>query len=113
MGKSLNELSIELKEFLIGIQMDMRDSRAFRPERYNNLKFSMDVARDRTPQLRITMGISMAQYDLITGAKLMGSLGVDERYVVRWLGKKDTMPNLMACWNARVKNRGKITELKE
>ena len=112
MAKSLNELSNELKEFMIRIQSDVRDKQnAFRPERYNNLKIDMNVARDITPQVRISMGMSEVSYDLRTGDKTGGSLGVNERYVQRWLEKSGTMETLMACWDVRVKNRGKITEV--
>lgn len=70
MAKSLNELSNELKEFMIRIQSDVRDKQnAFRPERYNNLKIDMNVARDITPQVRISMGMSEVSYDLRTGIK--------------------------------------------
>lgn len=110
-AKTLNEMAGDLKAMIVDILSDVRDKRVFRPERYNNLKFEMNVARDRTPTLHVTMGISYAKYDILTGEKLDGSLGMDERYIQRWFGKRDTIANLMQCWNARVKNRGKITEV--
>ena len=111
MGKTLHELACDLKAYIINLQSDVRDKQIFRPERYNNLKLEMNVARDITAQVRISMGMSEARYDLKTGEKVYGSLGIDEKYIQRWLAKGENMLHLMECWNARVKNRGKITDV--
>lgn len=40
-----------------------------------------------------------------------GSLGPDEKFIQRWLGKTGIMESLQACWKLRVDNRGKITDV--
>ena len=40
-----------------------------------------------------------------------GSLGPDEKFIQRWLGKTSIMESLQACWKLRVDNRGKITDV--
>ena len=43
MPKTLNELANELKEYLLNAQADAHNKASLRPERYNNLKLSMDL----------------------------------------------------------------------
>lgn len=40
-------------------------------------------------------------------------LGPDERYVLRWLEKPNTIPALMECWREREKRRGKATGVED
>ncbi len=104
MPKSLNELSADLRDLIISIHSDVRDKHTFRPEKYHNLKITMDVGNDNFPQIKVSMGISEATFDIQTGQKLYGSLGLEEKHIQRWFMKSETIPNLMACWNERVKN---------
>ncbi len=114
MGKTLSELGNELKAFLVEIQSDSHNKQNFRPERYNNLKLSMDIAKDPdNPYVDISISMSLAQYSLRTGEKLSGGLGPDERFVLRWLSKTNTLPALMDCWRLREKYRGKAVGVDE
>lgn len=113
MGKTLSELAGELKAFLIELQSDARNKHNFRPERYNNLKFSMDVAKSSTPYVEISISMSEAEFSLRGGEKQNGGLGPDERYVLRWLEKPNTLPALMECWREREKRRGKATDVED
>lgn len=110
MSKTLKELSDELKAYLIEIQSDAHNKGNFRPERYNNLKLSMNIASNRSPHVIVTLAMSSAEYDLKTGEKTNGGLGPDERLVLRWLGKQNSLPNLMECWKNVEKNRGRIDD---
>lgn len=113
MAKTLSELAGELKAFLIEMQSDARNKNNFRPERYNNLKFAMDVSKDPNPYVVISISMSEAEYSLKTGDKQNGGLGPDERYVLRWLEKPNTIPALMECWHEREKRRGKATGVED
>ncbi len=110
MAKTLYELANELKELIRNALAGSKDG-SYRPEKYNNLKLTMDVAGDIFPQVKISIGISEANYDIKTGEKLTGSLAMEERYVQRWFSKADVLKELQACWQLRVQNRGKITDV--
>ena len=108
--KTLKELADELRELMIELQSDARNKANFRPERYNNLKLSMDMANNRQPHVVVSLSMSSAEFDLKTQEKNIGGLGPDEKYVVRWLEKPNTIPALFACWKNVVKNRGRAVE---
>lgn len=113
MGKSLNELAGDLKSYILEINSNMRGNAAFRPERYNNLKLSMDVAKEKIPHVTISLGMSEVTYNINSLDKMNGSLGADERYIQRWFNKTGVIENLKSGWDKRVKNRGKITEVED
>lgn len=112
MAKSLNELGQELKALIISLNSSNGSGNA-QPEKVNNLKLSMDVAKDPTPHVKISIGISEAVYDINTLEKMDGSLAQNERYIQRWFNKSSVGENLKACWKKRVDNRGKITEVED
>ena len=111
MAKSLKELSDDLKAIIIDLQSDAHNKSNLRPERYNNLKLSMDPAKDRTPHVIINITMSEAQFNVTSGEKMNGSLGPDERYVIRWFNKSGTLQALQETWKSvsdnEVKNRSK------
>ena len=98
MAKTLNELAGELKETIIDAQSDAHNRGNIKMARYNNLKLSMDPQGSSGPQVVITLAMSEATFNLRTGEKINGSLGPDERYVLKWLGKTNTLPALNECW---------------
>lgn len=110
MAKTLNELASDLKVYLIEIQSDAHNKGNLRPERYNNLTLKMNIAANPTPHVQLFIGMSFAEFELKTGDKIDGSLGPDERYVVRWLEKPNTLPELRGCWSRLEKNRGRIND---
>lgn len=110
MGKTLNELAGELKEYVIDLQSDAHNRGNIRKERYNNLKLIMDIAANPTPHVIISISMSEAEFDLKSGEKTNGGLGPDERYVLRWLGKPNTLFDLRACWTEIESRRGSIKE---
>lgn len=110
MAKTLKELADELRSYIIELQSDAHNKGNFRPERYNNLKFVMDMAYNKNPHVVISLTMSSAEFELKTGEKINGGLGPDERYVLRWLDKPNTLPALRNCWKNVEKNRGRIDD---
>lgn len=98
MAKTLNELASELKEAILDAQSDAHNKGNIKIARYNNLKLTMDSGGTSSPQVVISLAMSEATFDLKTGEKINGSLGPDERYVLKWLGKTNTLPALNECW---------------
>ncbi len=110
MSKTLKELGDELKEMMIELQMDAHNKTNFRPERYNNLTLQMNLAYNPEPHVIVKMSMSSAEFDLKTFEKLNGGLGQDDKYIIRWFNKPNTIDALMACWRNAEKNRGRITD---
>lgn len=110
MAKTLNELALDLKTYIIEIQSDAHNKGNLRPERYNNLKFQMNIAANRNPHVLVFIGMSSAEFDLRTGDKTAGGLGPDEKYVMRWIDKPTSLPALRECWKRVEKNRGKASD---
>lgn len=110
MAKTLNELASELKEYIINSQSDAHNKGSLRPERYNNLTLKMNIAQNPTPHVVITIAMSEAEFNIRNGEKVSGSMGPDERYVLRWMEKPNTLPNLNTCWSNAEKNRGRIAD---
>lgn len=98
--KNLKELADDLKNLIIELQSDAHNKENVRPERYNNLKLTMDPQHNRSPHVIVTTAMSSAEYDLYTAEKLGGSLGPDEKFVIRWLGKSNTLEALRECWKS-------------
>lgn len=113
MAKTLNELAGELKSCIIELQSDAHNRGNMRKERYNNLKLIMDAASNPKPHVVISLAMSEAEFDLHSGEKLNGGLGPDERYVIRWFGKSNTLSDLRACWLDAEKNKDKKDKPKE
>jgi len=107
LGKTLNEMTTDLKAYIKELNSDATNSRSFHPEKYNNMKFTMDPEKDSKPHIIITITISEAKYNLNTLEKINGSLGPDEKYVQRWLGKSGTVDTLKECWKTAVTGKDK------
>ena len=98
MAKTLNELAGELKDAIIDAQSDAHNKKNMNAGRYNNLKLKMDPQASANPEVVINLAMSEATFNLKYGEKVNGSLGPDERYVLKWLGKTNTLPALNECW---------------
>ena len=110
MAKTLNELAGELKTLIIELQSDAHNQGSIRVERYNNLKLIMEPAKNSSPHVIVDLAMADAEFDIRTGQKLNGGLGPDERYVLRWFNKANTLSQLQEALNNAVKNRGKAKE---
>lgn len=106
MVKSLNEMAENLKEFIVDNDLP-KDSGAFGWQRFNNLKLTMDVS-ESTPHVKINIAISEAKFNILTGEKMEGSLGPEEKFTARWLGKPLVMPTLNEIWKIKKLNRTKM-----
>ncbi len=107
MGRNLKELADDLKDYVIDQQSDAHNKGNLKKERYNNLKLTMDIARNRSPHVLISIGMSEAEFDVKTGEKNNGGLGPDEKYVFRWFNKADTLPDLNECWKEIARENGR------
>lgn len=107
MGRNLKELTDSLKDYVIDQQSDAHNKGNLRKERYNNLKLSMDIAKNSSPHVVVNIGMSEAEFNIRTGDKNTGGLGPDEKYVFRWMGRADTLPDLNACWNEMARENGR------
>ena len=58
MGRNLKELTDDLKDYVIAQQSDAHNKTNLKKERYNNLKLSMDIAKNSSPHIIINIGIS-------------------------------------------------------
>ena len=83
MPKTLNELAGDLKQLIIDLQSDAHNNGNIRMERYNNLKLLMFPQKNRTPHVIVDLSMSAAEFDIQSGQKINGSLGPDERYVLK------------------------------
>ena len=106
MPKTLNELAGELKTLIVELQSDAHNKTNVNAQRYNNLKLSMDIAKEATPHVVVNIAMSEAIFNINTAEKMSGGLGPDERYVLRWFSKGSTLEALKECWTSREKSRG-------
>ena len=100
-----------LKEYLSEEQSDRYNSVNANFYKYNNLKFFMDPKRNTRPHFIIRIGISEAVYDMGTGEKLSGGLGVDERLIKRWLERNLHRMDLGIIW--KQENKAVPVNMKE
>ncbi|MBQ8168511.1 hypothetical protein IJZ97_03750 [bacterium] len=108
MAKTLNELSRELRDFIFELQGDAHNITGFKKYRYNNLKIEvLDPRLTPFPQVRITIGMSEATFNILNTEKISGGLGPDERYVIRWFGRGTNLGELKEAWKRAEKQIGK------
>ena len=98
MAKTLNELTIELRDFILDTLNDPRSKVKVKRYEFNALEVSMDPARERVPHIIVSMGISEDLFNIDTGNKISGSMGPIERYVLKWLEKGLTLQKLRETW---------------
>lgn len=108
MAKTLSELSRELRDFITELQSDAHNVTGFKKYRYNNLKIEvLDPRTTPFPQVRITIGMSEAVFNMATLEKMTGGLGPDERYVLRWFTRGSNLNELKEAWRRAEKQIGK------
>ncbi len=98
MAKSFNELGQNLKEYIIDGHSNYKGLKNVAMERYNNLKLSMEPEIYQTFHLVIRIGISEAVMILPEACVFTGTLGMDERYVQRWLQNAFIQQELNSHW---------------
>ena len=95
---SFRELEGNLKSFLIDVQSDAHNVKTLASSRYNNIKISMNPAKNPQRHVCIKMGISEATFDLNSFEKIGGGLGFEERFVHRWFERSGVKSKLEECW---------------
>ena len=97
-----------MKEFIIELQSDAHNVTGFKKYRYNNLKIEvLDPRTTQFPQVRVTIGMSEAVFNIATIEKISGGLGPDERYVIRWFMRNTNMMEIKEAWRRAEKQIGK------
>lgn len=110
MAKTLNELSREMKEYILELQSDAHNIGGTKKYRYNNLKIEvLDPRTTKIPQVRISIGMSEAIFNITNVEKISGGLGPDERYVMRWFMREGNLRELNDAWKRAEKRIGKAT----
>ncbi len=102
-------LEESLKDFLANEQKDAHNSASSNAYKYNNLKITMNPERFSSAHFIVTLGISECVFSLDGGKKISGGLGVDERYVHRWLERANILENLTQKWKALTANSNDTT----
>lgn len=98
MTKSFNELAGELKDFIVDEHSNYRGIKNISLQRYNNLRVGMNVNAHALPHVVVKIGISEGVYLLPHGTKIIGGLGMDERFVLKWLCKSNVISELDSKW---------------
>lgn len=100
MAKSLNELTNELKEFMLDCAKDPRHPQKVKYNIYNALEIKIDKSKESSPHIIVSQGLSEAIFSIKTGKKIKGGLGADEKYVLKWLARGLVIQKLNDTWNA-------------
>lgn len=98
MGKTFNELAQDLRDYIVDKHSNYRGLKHMSLQRYNNLTVSMNSKRYGQPHVIIRVGISEAAFSFPYVNKIDGGLGMDERFVMQWIGMDTTIASLDAQW---------------
>ena len=99
MVRTLNELTTNLKDLICDMQSDAHNASGFDRHRYHNLKIEIPPPGTvKFPQFKIRIGISEVVFNMDTLEKIKGSLGRDEKYVIRWLKSSAVLSDLRTLW---------------
>ena len=98
MGKTFNELAQDLRDYIVDKHSNYRGLKHMSLQRHNNLTVSMNSKRYGQPHVIIRVGISEAAFSFPYVNKIDGGLGMDERFVMQWIGMDTTIVSLDAQW---------------
>ena len=98
MGKTFNELAQDLRDYIVDKHSNYKGLKHMSLQRYNNLTVSMNSKRYGQPHVIIRVGISEAAFSFPYVNKIDGGLGMDERFVMQWIGMDTTIVSLDAQW---------------
>lgn len=102
MSKTFNEMARLLKDLIKDMNNDAHNAKSFKEERYNNMKISMDPSKESSPHVTIQIGMSEGTYNITTQQRMSGSLGPDEKYIMRWMNRTGVMDSLKDLWRDAV-----------
>ena len=100
MARTLNELTQELKEFIMDYLNGPRARTRVKHSVYNGLEIKMDSSKEKAPHIIVSNGMSEAVFSIKTGKKITGSLGPDENIVLKWLARMSTIQKLSETWKS-------------
>lgn len=98
MAKSFNDLALDLKDYIVDKHANYRGLKHMSLQRYNNLALSMNSRRFGNPHVIVKVGISEAVFSIPYVNKIDGGLGMDERYVMQWIGTDVVLQTLNEHW---------------
>lgn len=98
MAKTLNEITIELRDFILESLNDPRSKVRVKRYEFNALDVNMEPDRESAPHIIVSMGMSQAIFSIETGKKMAGGMGPVERYILKWLEKGLTLQKLRETW---------------
>lgn len=94
-----------LKSFIIQEQSDAHNRGSVNNAKYNNIKITMNPAKNPTPHVIIRISISEAMYNLNGFTKINGGLGYEERFVIKWFGRYGIKEKLNDLWGSAEQNK--------
>ena len=100
MSKTFNEIGEDLKTYLLDAHSNYKGLKNVSTERYNNLKVYMQGEVYQTFHTIVRIGISEAVFILPEGLIYSGSLGMDEKFVSRWLQRDTIQQELNSHWKS-------------
>ena len=98
MAKTFNELALDLKDYIIDKHSNYRGMKHMSMQRYNNLTVSMNSRRYGQQHVIVRVGISEAAFSFPYVNKIDGGLGMDERFVMQWIGNDVVIQSLNEHW---------------
>ena len=103
---TIKDVEDSLKNFIIQEQSDVHNRGSINHAKYNNIKISMEPAKEAQPHITIRISISEATFLLADFTKLNGGLGYEERLVLKWFGRYGVKEKLTELWSSAEKNKG-------
>ena len=101
---TFREVEESLKSFIIQEQSDAHHKGSYNASKYNNIKISVNPTRNPMPHVIIRISISEAIFSLATFTKINGSLGYEERFILKWFGRYGIKEKLRELWGSEEKS---------
>lgn len=98
MTESIRVFENSLRDFLINIQTDAYNTQGKVEYKYNNLKVYMEPKKKSIPHFWVAVNISAACYQIDPVEKIDGSMGSDERYILKWAARPNINGELKKHW---------------
>ena len=98
MSYTANRYENMIREYILDQQSDSYNSRNVNFQRYNNLKVYMEPSKIKEPHFWVRIGISEACFLILDGTLLSGSIGMDTKFIPKWLNMTGVRDELMQTW---------------
>ena len=98
MVKSFNDLAYDLRDFIVDKHANYRGLKHMSLQKYNNLAISMNSRRYGQQHVIVKIGISEGVFSFPYVNKIDGGLGMDERFVMQWIGTDVAQNALNEHW---------------